>query len=130
MDYTIFVKNKFLSTTIGDFSKDLDKTDYKGFEKIVTRNTIFGMGKVALAICRKSTKSVFYEVDGMPVKQGDTFVSRKDGYVDKDEMYQLIRNSYELVNGEKITNEQISKLTIKEAVDIAIEYWDKKNEAK
>lgn len=35
MDYTIFVKNKFLNTTIGNFAKDFDKTDYKGFENIV-----------------------------------------------------------------------------------------------
>jgi hypothetical protein len=126
MDYTIFVKNKFLNTTIGDFAKDFDKTDYKGFENIVTENTVFGLGKIAVKVCRKNVKSVFESVDGLPVMQNDSSVVKKDGYVDKNEMFQLLKNSYLGVNGKEISEEEISKMTVRQAVDLVIEYWNKK----
>ena len=131
MDYTIFIKNRFLNTSIGEFSQTFDKTDYKGFERIVTRNTVLGMGKIALKVCRKNVKSVFDKVDGIPLKKDNsaTPVIREDGYVDKDEMYQLIKDSYQEVTGQKITNTQISKLTIKEAIDLVIDYWNNRKRA-
>ena len=126
MDYTLFVKNSFLKTSIGDFSQNFDKTDYKGFERIVTKNTVLGMGKIAVRVCRKNVKSVFDKVDGIPIETGKNTKPdvRVDGFVDKDEMYQLIKNSYESVMGEKITKDQISKLTIREAVDLVIDFWN------
>ena len=126
MDYTLFIKNNFLNTTIGDFSKNFDKTNYKGFERIVTKNTILGMGKVALVVCRKNVKSVFDKVDGIPLQRGNNTLPevRDDGFVDKDEMYQLIKDSYKDVVGDKITDEQVSKMTIKDAIDLVIDFWN------
>lgn len=126
MDYTLFIKNKFLNTSVGEFSQTFDKTDYKGFERIVTRNTVLGMGKIALKICRKNVKSVFDKVDGIPLqKRNDTPpVIRDDGYVDRDEMYQLIKDSYKDVVGNKITDEQVSKMSIKDAIDLIIDFWN------
>ena len=126
MDYTIFIKNRFLNTSIGEFSQTFDKTDYKGFERIVTRNTVLGMGKIALTVCRKNVKSVFDKVDGIPLKKDNstTPVIREDGYVDKDEMYQLIKDSYKDVIGDKITDDQVSKMTIRDAIDLIIDFWN------
>jgi hypothetical protein len=131
MDYTIFIKNRFLNTSIGEFSQTFDKTDYKGFERIVTRNTVLGMGKIALKICRKNVKSVFDKVDGIPLNNDNSTITtiREDGYVDRDEMYQLIKNSYQEVTGQKITKTQISKLTIREAIDLIIDYWNNRKRA-
>lgn len=132
MDYSIFIKNKFLNRTVGDFSSDFEKVDYKEFEHIVSKNTVLGMGKIAMKICRGSVKSVFYSVDGIPINQGNgtPVLMRKDGFVDKDEMYQLLKESYKSVKGEDITEEEISKLSVKQAIDLVISYWDKKQSVK
>lgn len=132
MDYSIFIKNKFLNRTVGDFSSDFEKVDYKEFEHIVSKNTVLGMGKIAMKICRGSVKSVFDSVDGIPINQGNgtPVLMRKDGFVDKDEMYQLLKESYKSVKGEDITEEEISKLSVKQAIDLVISYWDKKQSVK
>ncbi len=133
MDYNLFIKNKFLNQSMGDFSTTYNKVDYSGLEKMVSKNTIFGMGKVAMRICRKNVKSVFDSIDGLPLNQDaynsgkDAFLlTRKDGYVDRDELYQLIKDSFKLVNGKEITDEEISKMTVREAIDLVIEYLDQK----
>ncbi len=129
MDYTFFIKNRFLNSSVGDFTNDFEKTDYKGFEKIVSKNTIWGMGKIAIKVCRKEVQSIFGKIDGIELKdtQNPTEI-RKDGYVDKDELYQLIKTSYEDTKGEKINDEKISKMTIREAVDIIINYFSKQDD--
>ena len=128
MDYSLFIKDKFLNQSIGNFSSDFEKTNYKGFENIVTQNSIMGMAKIALIVCRKNVKSVFDKVDGIPLKQsGNYSITRKDGYVDKDEMFQLIKDSYKYINKKEITNEEVSNMTVKQAVDLVITYWNKKN---
>ena len=86
MDYTLFIKNKFLNQSVNNFAQSFDKVDYNGFEKMVSKNTVLGMGKVAVKVCRNSVKSVFDSVDGIPVhlKNETNSVVRKDGYVDSD----------------------------------------------
>ena len=122
MNYTIFIKNKFLMQSVNDFAQSFDSVDYSGFEKIVSSNTIFGMGKIAAKICRKSVKSVFESVDGIPLRNGNGVTVRKDGVVDREEMYQLIKDSYEAVHGKKITQDKLSKMTVKDAIDLIIKY--------
>ncbi len=127
MDYTLFIKNKFLNQSVNSFAQSFDRVDYKGFEKIVSRNTVLGMGKIATKVCRKSVKSVFESVDGLPLQGSANNIPqvRKDGFVDRDEMYQLIKNSYETVHGKKITEEELSKMTVKDAIDLVIKCYDK-----
>jgi hypothetical protein len=45
-------------------------------------------------------------------------------------MYQLLKESYKSVKGEDITEEEISKLSVKQAIDLVISYWDKKQSVK
>ena len=126
MDYTIFIKNKFLNQSVDNFAQSFDRVDYNGFEKIVHRNTIFGMGRIATKVCRKSVKSVFESVDGIPLNNNNNATTtRKDGYVDRDEMYQLIKNSYKTVYGKEISKEELSKMTIREAIDLVINCYNK-----
>ena len=127
MDYSLFIKDKFLYQTVGNFSSGFEKADYMGFERIVAKNSIMGMAKIALLVCHKNVKSVFDKVDGIPIKQsGQNSIIRKDGFVDRDEMYQLIKESYNFVNGKEITEAEISKMTVKQAIDLVIDYWNKK----
>ena len=130
MDYTLFIKNKFLNQPIDTFAKSFDKVDYVGFEKIVASNTVLGMGKIATKICRKSVKSVFDSVDGIPLQKSaanPSGITRKDGFVDRDEMYQLIKDSYESIYGKKISPEELSKMTVKDAIDLVIKSNDMKS---
>lgn len=129
MGYTFFIRKSFLHQSVGDFANNFDKTDYKGFEKIVTDNCIWGMGKVAIKVCRKSVKSVFENVDGIPLynqNSGAVDLTRKDGFVDKDEMLQLIKDSYKLVEGKNISDEDLNKMSIKDAINLIIKYWNRK----
>ncbi len=123
MDYTLFIKNKFLNQPIDKFAKSFDKVDYNGFEKIVANNTVLGMGRIATKVCRKSVRSVFDSVDGIPLQKSAANplgITRKDGFVDRDEMYQLIKDSYESIYGKKISPEELSKMTVKDAIDLVI----------
>lgn len=125
MDYTLFIKNKFLNQSIDNFAQSFDRIDYKGLEKIVSRNTVFGSGKIAMAVCRKDVKSVFESVDGIPLNTDGATVIRKDGYVDRDEFYQLINTSYKTVYGQEITGDELSKMTVKDAIEMLIKYFKK-----
>ena len=124
MSNTFFIKKSFLNQSMGDFSNNFDKTDYRGFEQIVKDNCIWGMGKLAVKVCRGSVKSVFETVDGIPVyNQSTNGVIKKDGYVDKDEMFQLIKDSYKTVKGKNISDEELPKMSVKDAIDLVVEYW-------
>lgn len=125
MDYTLLIKQKFLNQSVDFFAQSFDKVDYKGFEKIVSHNTFLGSGKIAIKICRKNVKSVFDSVDGITINTSAGSFVRKDGFVDRDEMYQLIKNSYKKVYGKEITNDLLSKMTVRNAIDLIIKSYKK-----
>lgn len=130
MDYTLFIKSNFLNQPIDTFAQSFDKVDYQGFEKIVVKNTVWGLGKIATKICRKSVRSVFDSVDGISLQKSasnPSGIMRKDGFVDRDEMYQLIKDSYELIYGKKISPKELSKMTVKDAIDLVIKSNDMKS---
>lgn len=124
MDYTIFIKKKFLEQPVDSFAQTFDRVDYREFEKIVSKNTVFGFGKIATKVCRKSVRSVFDSVDGIKINTQTGSVVRKDGFVDRDEMYQLIKDSYKKVNGKEISNEELSNMTVRDAIDLVIKSYN------
>ena len=130
MDYTFFIKKKFLNQPVNTFAQSFDKLDYRGFEKIVTRNTVLGMGAVAVKVCRKDVKSVFNSVDGLPLRDGTSPIPivRKDGFVDRDEFYQLVKDSYQNVHNKELSEEELSKMTVKDVIDLVIQSNKKKNQ--
>ena len=127
MDYTSFIKNKFLNQSVDSFTNSNERFDFKGLEKIVSQNTVFGMGKIATTILKRDVRSVFESLDGVPLTTDNGMFVRKDGFIDKDEMYQTLKCCYKSVYGKEVSQDRLSKLTVKQAMSLLLKCYDKKN---
>lgn len=127
MDYTSFIKSKFLNQSVDSFTNSNERFDFKGLEKIVSQNTVFGMGKIATTILKRDVRSVFESLDGVPLTADNGMFVRKDGFIDKDEMYQTLKCSYKSVYGKEVSQDRLSKLTVKQAMSLLLKCYDKKN---
>ena len=117
------IDQNILNMSIGEFMTKDKKLRYKDVENLVRENTIFG--EIALNLYDKYAKFIFKKVDGVPLNLPDynrnktnTIYRRKDGYIDKQELYEAVKISYWCRNEKRLNDINISKISLKDGLKI------------
>ena len=129
MDYTLYIKNALLKQSIGSYMEKLGKISYTDAEKIAVESLQWYVPK---KIIKKKTPlmyTIFKYIDGITVNRGEGQeaeekaryrTNRKDGYVDKEEIYQLIKDYYRYVLKSPVSNEEISEMKMTKLLDVLV----------
>ncbi len=132
MDFDIYVKNKFLNKTMGEFTSEYKYATYNDIENIIMNNKSWYVPNSFIKKGRPIIESIFNSIDGRVLNKDQlrkklttTPVRHKDNLIEKAEIYQLIKDYFHCEKSIDLTNEQVSKLKIKDFLDIIVVFLEK-----
>lgn len=117
------VKDSFLDQSVEEFTNENCGISYSDLDTIIKKNkSIFVPGfmvKSARESCEKEIKWLFDSFDKN---------IQQDGIVEKEEVFQIIRDYFQNVNNQQVSDEQIKKLKVLDLIDMIINYYKRNKE--
>ena len=117
------VKDSFLDQSVEEFTNENCGISYSDLDTIIKKNkSIFVPGfmvKSARESCEKEIKWLFDSFDKN---------IQQDGIVEKEEVFQIIRDYFQNVNNQQVSDEQIEKLKVLDLIDMIINYYKRNKE--
>jgi len=133
MEYILFIKYSLLKQNIGTFTDNLGNADIKKIESTVVDNLRWGKLKDALKEedNRKIMVSIFNEIDGRTLNKEDLRnkkttvpLKKRDGIIEKAEIYQLVKDYYQYEERIKLSDEDVSKMKMPKLLDIFVKMYE------
>ena len=131
MNYEIFVKNDFLNQTVGQFSSNMGLLSFNDVKNLILKNTSWYINKKAVNSFfeKNNTRiyNIFSEIDGRTLNRDAILdkkeiipLKRRDGYIEKQEIYQFIKDYYRCEKNIRLTDEEVSKMKLDTLLDIIV----------
>ncbi len=109
MDYKKFIKNNFLNQTIGSYSDNFCNANYQKVEKEFSNCLVWFVPRKVVTSNRQTIHTIFDHIDSL---------KKKNGLIEKDEIYILVKQYYSEVKHQNVTDEQISQMKMSTIVDV------------
>ena len=135
MGFDIFIKNEFLNQSIGQFTDRMGMMSKDDVCDVIVKNKSWYVSKSvmrkALAANDDKVSSIFKKIDGRVLNRDAIFdgkesveVRRADNLVEKQEIYQLVKDYYREKKDVRLTDEEVSKMKMSEFIEIISKMYD------
>ena len=135
MGFDIYIKKEFLNQSIGQFTDRNNKLSKKDVCDIILNNKSWyipkGIMRKALKNNDEKVTSIFRKIDGRVLNRDAILdgketneVRRLDNLVEKQEVYQLVKDYYREEKGIRISDEDVAKMKMYQLIDIITKIYD------
>ena len=135
MGFDIFIKNEFLNQSIGQFTDKMGMMSKVDICNVIVQNKSWYVSKSvmrkALANNEDKVSSIFKKIDGRVLNSDaildgreTTEVRRADDLLEKQEIFQLVKDYYRQEKNVRLSDEEVSKMKMSEFIEIISKMYD------